>query len=112
MVQAARHELLRVGAGLLLITLAGCTAFGPEHGYLVTGAASIGSKPGLLQGPSAEERLANESAELVGWWTGFNGIERLIVESCKCELRWWEKWLVWALPIAINVVRTVDHLRE
>ena len=74
----------------------------PHHLYLGTYAAGIAVQDGGLD---SEEKVLDEMAKGVGYWVTFKGIEHLVTKAAGRPLTWFETFMVWALPIAINVKR-------
>ncbi len=96
---------------LVLTLVGGCAKDGglnlkpaelPHHLYLGTYAAGIAVQP---DGLDSEEKVLDEMAKGVGYWVAFKGVEHLIEEAKGSALTWFESFMVWALPIAINVKR-------
>jgi hypothetical protein len=112
MVLATRNKpfLTHAVLFLALLLVGGCASAGfnikpkqlPHHLYLGTYAASIAVEPGGLE---AEEKVLDEMAKGVGYWVAFKGVEHLIEEAKGSALTWFETFMVWALPIAVNVKR-------
>ncbi len=113
MVLAASSKSFLTHAGLFLaltLALGGCGKGGlnlkpkqlPHHLYLGTYAAGIAVQP---DGLASEEKVLDEMAKGVGFWVAFKGIEHLVTEAKGSPLTWFETFMVWALPIAVNVKR-------
>lgn len=110
MVLTRSASILLLAVGLLLNCSCASVrpAAIPEYAYLGTYAGSIAAKDGALD---SEERLIDEMAQGIGYWVAFKGVEALIQDRIDRPLLWWERILMWVLPIAINVKRIFDSNR-